>query len=279
MRYGGTDDLPTQVRFPDLIGNFDSGHPVESRMEDRLNYRLYSISGTFKTSFDLHDFPFDRQSLLLRLQNREHSREQVAYVIDTFGLQLDRAGAAADSGGDAFRDLQLWHVLAVRPFVESFSIRSTLGKPALFETSSRSEYGAFATEIVLERNVGAFIIKTLMPLFLLALVVFATLFFPATLVTERTTIPVTAILTSAVLLISISNELPGLGYTVALEYVFYVFFGLCLMAMVTAFLTETLRGRRLHGHVNVVDRLGRVVYCTVVAITVGVFWWKYGANF
>ena len=43
---------------------------------------------------------------------------------------------------------------------------------------------------------------------------------PSTLAKERTTIPVTGILTSAVLLISISNQLPALGYTVALEYLF-----------------------------------------------------------
>ncbi len=34
------------------------------------------------------------------------------------------------------------------------------------------------------------------------------------------------------LLISISNQLPALGYMVAMEYIFYVFFGLCLMSMV-----------------------------------------------
>jgi branched-chain amino acid transport system substrate-binding protein len=44
---------------------------------------------------------------------------------------------------------------------------------------------------VLRRDVSAFMIKTLIPLFLLALVVFATLFFPRTMGKERTTIPVT----------------------------------------------------------------------------------------
>jgi branched-chain amino acid transport system substrate-binding protein len=41
---------------------------------------------------------------------------------------------------------------------------------------------------------------------------------------------VTGIPTSAVLLISISNQLPSPGYTMALEYIFYVFFVLCLCA-------------------------------------------------
>jgi len=226
MRYAGTDNLPTNVEFPDLKGSFDPAHPDETGIEDRLNYRLYRVQGTFKDSYDLHDFPFYQQHLLLRLQNRQQPREQIAYVIDTFGLHTRDAGISARQNSAAFRDLQLWHVQAVRPFIEAFSISSTIGKPELFDTANRIEYGAYATDIIVSRNALAFMVKTMIPLFLLTVVVFVTMFFPHTLGKERTTIPVTAILTSAVLLISIGNQLPPLGYTVTLEYVFYVFFAL-----------------------------------------------------
>ena len=277
MRYGGTDDLPTQIEFSDFSGSFDPAHPLQSGREDGLNYRLYRVSGNFKANYDLHDYPFDKQSLLIRLQNRSHPLQEVAYVIDSFGLQLYQPDRPPPSGSEAFRNLQLWHATTVRPFVDAFSISSTLGKPALFDTASRNEYAAFDTEIVLQRNTIAFMVKTLIPLFLLALVVFATLFFPQTLAKERATIPVTGILTSAVLLISISNQLPALGYTVALEYIFYVFFFLCLMSMVIGFLSEILRSRKHNRHATTIDLFGRIFYVAVVAVTIGVFWWKYGA--
>src|SRR5208337_1697749 len=135
----------------------------------------------------------------------------------------------------------------------SSSIQSTLGEPALFGTSNRTEYGGSALAVVVQRNVVAFMVKALLPLFLLMLVVFATLFFPPSMAKERLTIPVTGILTSAVLLISITNQLPPLGYTVALEYIFYMFFLLCLMAMVTGLLAEILRNKTFHHHVIKVD--------------------------
>jgi len=72
---------------------------------------------------------------------------------------------------------------------------------------------------------------------------FATLWFPHSLNKEGATIPVTGIQTSAALLISINSQLLTIGYTIAIEYVFYVFFGLCLMAMVSGFLNEKLRVR------------------------------------
>jgi len=117
--------------------------------------------------------------------------------------------------------------------------------------------------------------KSLVPLFLLMLVVLATLFFPTSLTKERTTIPVTGILTSAVLLISISNQLPSLGYTIALEYIFHVFFGLCLMAMCSGFLSEILRNKQGHGHAIAVDFIAGMAYASVVAITIGIFVWKF----
>ena len=278
MRYAGTDNLPTQVKFSDFTGSFDPAKPLQSRVEDGLNYRLYQVSGTFKANYDLHDYPFDQQSLLIRLQSQSHPLQEIAYVIDAFGLQLDKPGHSA-AASEAFRNLEVWQPVAVRPFVDSFSVSSTLGEPALFDTANRIVYAGLDTAVVLKRNVTAFMIKTLLPLILLALVVFATLFFPPTLAKERTTIPVTGILTSAVMLISISNNLPALGYTVALEYIFYVFFALCLMSMVFGFLSEILRNKKFHGHSVAVDVVGRIIYVTVVFLTVAVFWWSYGPQF
>ena len=274
MRYGNGDDVPSQIEFPGFSGIFDPSHPLKSSIEDGLDYRLWRVSGDFKAAFDLHDYPFDSQALLIRFRNRDFPREQITYVIDTFGLQLDQNGQSAGSA-DAFSDLGLWHVEAVRPFVDAFSVRSTLGLPALFNTMNRTDYGGFNTEIVIHRNAIAFMVKTLVPLFLLLLVVFATFFFPHTLAAERTTVPVTGILTSAVLLISITNQLPALGYTVALEYLFYMFFALCLLAMVTGILSESLRIDQRQHHIILVDQFGRIAYVAILIVTITIFFWKY----
>ena len=129
---------------------------------------------------------------------------------------------------------------------------------------------------MLRRNFGIFILKTLLPLFLLVLVVFATLFFPETLFRERITLPVTAILTSAVLLVSVNSQLGDVGYTVAIEIVFYVFFGLCLMTMVAGFGHEKLRQHGQGRVAAVADRAAQVVYVLTVIAVVAFFCWDYG---
>jgi len=279
MRFLGDADAPTSIEFPDALspGLFNPAKPIEAGQQDDLNYRLYRVTGDFRADFDLHDYPFDRQTLLLRLVNAKAPRQQVAYVTDVFGLRLDHAGEAADDVS-AFRDLQLWRVLGVTRFVDYFANRSTLGKAVFFDSDTRTEYAEFDTAVLLRRDVVVFMVKTLMPLFLLVAVVFATLFFPHSLSKERTTIPVTGILTSAVLMIAINSQLPPIGYTVSVEYVFYVFFGLCLMAMSAGFLQERLRlNGRAHA-ATMTDVTVRVLYVLVVLVTVGEFLWHYGMH-
>jgi hypothetical protein len=163
----------------------------------------------------------------------------------------------------------------LRYFVDSLSSGSTLDKAALFDSELKTEYAGFDTVIVLRRSSAIFILKNLLPLFLLALVVFATLFFPETLHRERVTIPVTAILTSAVLLLAVDNQLGDVGYTVAVERIFYVFFALCLMAMLAGFGHERLRHAGRKRLCGVVDRTAQVVYVGTALATTASFWWHY----
>jgi branched-chain amino acid transport system substrate-binding protein len=276
MRFAGDDDGQTQVQFPALLDSsaFDPVRPLQIGQEDGLNYRLYRINGDFKARYELHNYPFDSQQLLLHFRNTQQRQERITYVIDRFGLRLadERSSLVED---DAYSGLELWRFLRLRYFVDSLSSGSTLGKAALFDSGLKTEFAGFDTVIVLRRSSDIFILKNLLPLFLLALVVLATLFFPETMYRERVTIPVTAILTSAVLLLAIDNQLGDIGYTVAVEKIFYVFFALCLMAMLAGFGHEALRHSGRKHLCAVVDRTAQVLYLATVLATTALFWWRY----
>jgi ABC-type branched-subunit amino acid transport system substrate-binding protein len=276
MRFAGEDDGQTQVQFPALLdsGAFDPARPLQIGQEDGLNYRLYRINGDFKARYELHNYPFDTQQLLLHFRNTQQRQELVTYVIDRFGLRLtDERSSLVDDG--AYSGLELWRFLRLRYFVDSLSSGSTLGKAALFDSGLKTEFAGFDTVIVLRRSSAIFILKNLLPLFLLALVVFATLFFPETLFRERVTIPVTAILTSAVLLLAVDNQLGDVGYTVAVEKIFYVFFALCLMTMLAGFGHERLRHAGRKRLCAVVDRIAQVLYVGTALAATASFWWRY----
>jgi ABC-type branched-subunit amino acid transport system substrate-binding protein len=276
MRFAGDGDGQTQVQFPALLDRsaFDSARPLQTGQDNGLSYRLYRINGDFKARYELRDYPFDTQHLLLHFRNTEQRQELITYVIDRFGLRLaDERSSLVEDG--AYSGLELWRFVRVRYFVDSLSSGSTLGKAALFESGLKTEFAAFDTVIVLHRNGTIYILKNMLPLFLLALVVFATLFFPESLFRERVTIPVTAILTSAVLLLAVDNQLGDVGYTVAVEQIFYVFFALCLLVMLAGFSHERLRhaGKKRLG--TVVDRFAQVLYVGTALAATALFWWRY----
>src|SRR6516165_9568050 len=276
MRFAGEDDGQTLVQFPALLdrGAFDPARPLQAGREDGLNYRLYRINGDFTTRFELHNYPFDTQQLLLHFRNTQQRQELITYVIDRFGLRLaDERTSLVEDG--AYSGLELWRFLGLRYFVDSLSSGSTLGKAVLFDSGLKTEFAGFDTVIMLRRSSAIFMLKNLLPLLLLALVVFATLFFPETLYRERVTIPVTAILTSAVLLLAVDNQLGDVGYTIAVEKIFYVFFALCLMVMLAGFGHERLRHAGRKDMCAVVDRIAQVLYVGTALSAIALFWWRY----
>src|SRR5678815_3765403 len=103
MRFSG-DDEPARVEFPALLdrGAFDPLAPLEASQVGGLNYRLFRIAGDFKNNYDLHDYPFDRQKVLVRFQNRQQRRELITYVVDRFGLELSDGNRIVPTESDPY---------------------------------------------------------------------------------------------------------------------------------------------------------------------------------
>ena len=77
----------------------------------------------------------------------------------------------------------------------------------------------------MQRDVRGFLLKNLLPLGLLALVTYLSLFFAPDQAGTRVGFAVTSILTASVLLESVTGPL-DVGYTVAIEGVFFVYIAL-----------------------------------------------------
>ena len=161
--------------------------PQFERDLDGLHYRLYRVRGEFRNDFDFHDYPFDRQTLALRVQHPRYTREQVIYVVDTLGLRPSQRGTAART--NPFASLDNWTVVSTRAFQETLAVSSTRGDPAVFDIDRETEYSMVSTVAVLQRRTSVFLLKTLLPLALLVAMVYLTLFFPATTLLQKLAVP------------------------------------------------------------------------------------------
>lgn len=104
---------------------------------------------------------------------------------------------------------------------------------------------------------------------------FATLFFPETMFRERVTIPVTSILASAVLLVTVASQVGDVGYTVVVEEMFYIFFILCLMTILAGYKHEKLRDAGRKRAAIILDHAARVIYAGTALAVIVVLYRRY----
>jgi branched-chain amino acid transport system substrate-binding protein len=300
----GDDADPTAIDFPDLLkGNFNAKRPAIARdLDDGTTYRLWRMRGEFKNDFDLHRYPFDRQSLAVRFFNSRAASDRLVYVQDTRAAgsgagapSIPVAGAARASlavgaanaaeppsgrlGGNiaplALRDLTQWDPLHSSEQRDILVTKSALGDPELVGVDRIRELSGFSATVDLHRRVAVTLIKTLLPLGLMMLIVYASLYFPHALVKEKVTVVVTAALAGNVLLAAINAQLGGIGYVMVVEYVFYAFFALCLLCIILVLAAEQFRHAKRASAAIAVERGGRYVYLLGVAATVAVAWSAY----
>jgi hypothetical protein len=267
---------PCEIKFPDLSpGHFDRERPVEQRdMEDGTCYRLWRVQGDFRNNFDLHRYPFDRQTLNLRFFNARASVDRIVYALDQSTAEgaMDNVNAKTPFGVSelAFRGLSQWKFVDIRERRENFVAKSSLGDPRRIGRQNYRELSGYAASIECRRYWVTTVSKNYLPLLLMTCIMYASLHFAPTLVQVKVTVAVTAVLTGVVLLTSLNSQLGAIGYTVMVEYAFYTFFFLGLVNVVSVLVSEQLRHS---GHADTAlktDRWTRVIFlCAVVGLCAG----------
>lgn len=257
---GGPGADPTRFEFPDMVrGRFDRSQPASQRdLDDGTTYRLWRVGGDFKNDYDLRRYPADHQTLNIRFFNAGASSDRLVYVVDRSSLDPAIGAGDRSAARGAFRNLTQWERLRLAQGRENLVTESSVGDPGLAAAERIRELSGFALEIEVKRHIGTTLIKSLLPLGLMTLIMFATLFFPPALAAAKVTVAITAGLSGAVLLAAINGQLGNVGYVIAVEYGFFVFFGLCLTCIVTVLLAERnrLAGRSTH----VVENTGRTIF-------------------
>lgn len=291
--------IPTAIDFPTMVrGTFDSRRlAAEGDLDDGTTYRLWQVRGDFKNDFDLHRYPADRQTLELRFFNARAASDRIVYVLDQrsfANVPVPDDEAEAEGARDAptaeaaaplkdksfatavapaaFRNLTQWKPIRTQERRDSLVTASALGDPRLVGLERRRELSGFSLLVDVQRRVGTTLAKTLLPLGLMALIMFASLYFPAALVKEKVTVAITGALSGAVLLSSINSQLGNVGYVIALEYGFYAFFVLCLLCIVSVLVAERMRAAAQPGRAVAVEQSSRLLFLVGLVGTVAVAW-------
>ena len=108
------------------------------------------------------------------------------------------------------------------------------------------------------------------------MITYISLFFSHEQTTERVSFGITGVLTGAVLLSGISGLLPDVGYTVAIEWAYYVFIILSGLCILVALIGGRFNENRQFTEMRRLDRVAQFGYPLAMIATVLTYVVKFG---
>jgi hypothetical protein len=174
--------------------------------------------------------------------------------------------------------LSQWHFVGSHHRRENFVAKSSLGDPFRIGRVNYREFSGYAAIFDLQRRSLSTVIKNLLPLLLMTCILYASLHFPPTFVQTKIGVALTAVLTGVVLLNSVNTQLGSIGYTVAVEWAFYVFFALGLFHIVSVLITERLREQERRPAADKIDHWTRIIFIGAVVAMALVGFFQFGTS-
>lgn len=111
---------------------------------------------------------------------------------------------------------------------------TTFGDPRIDGASS---YSSLSYEIVVERKHTVFLMKILIPLFLITMMAYLVLYFPPGNVQAAAALTATSLLSAIALQMTMSNNVPATGYIITTDKLFYASYALITTCMILSLIT------------------------------------------
>ena len=238
--------------------------------------RTYRVSGVFRGQFSFHDYPFDQQKLVIEFRNQTATTSFIQYVVDRAGMRYSSDQALLDnySNNGAFDSLVGWRADNVHVDQDIFPSFSTFGSPENFDRRVSTNFSLINLELSIKRDSLQYVVKSLLPLLITLILAYITFFLPLGH-SERLAVGSTALLTTAFFHLSLADALPEIGYTVAMEYLFYAAY--TMSALIVLLETVSIRMEksgaeakrkvekiRIEQYRHNLDMVGRIVYPSIL---------------
>jgi hypothetical protein len=158
---------------------------------DLPNEKFYRIQATLTSPVDLKGFPFDRQVMQIQLEDKTRTTEEINYVADKENSGLDKSIFFPGW------NIDVWHQDVIEHYYEPYN-----------ETYSQYQFNIDISRI----RFNAFL-KTFLPIFFIMLITIVTFVIDPDKVMNRLAIAGSSLVASVMFHVSISNQIPPVGYT------------------------------------------------------------------
>ena len=213
---------PDDFVFTNSVGEWEAV-PIRAELNsDGTFLKTYRVSGVFKNQFQFYEYPFDHQDLIVEFRNQNANTSFIQYVVDQIGMRYEDENVLLKNFREngAFDAIYGWDEKQVQVTQDIFPTFSTFGSPQNFDRKVATNYSLINVRVDVQRASLQYMIKSLLPLLITLILAFITFFLPLGH-SERLAVGSTALLTTAFFHLTLADSLPEIGYTVAMEYLFY----------------------------------------------------------
>ncbi|MBL7828191.1 MAG: hypothetical protein JNJ57_16285 [Saprospiraceae bacterium] len=212
---------PTNIEFVNAIEKWSMNNATFDEdstkvLKDGTNYRIFRIEARFFHAFSLNRFPLDRHALDIQIENPEYPIDQLIYVPDT------NAAAVRKS-----LNLVGWEDEGCKISTRLHDYGTNFGNPE----ENAQVFSNLTYTITLARPFSYFLLKMLLPIFVVMLVSIGALLAHPEFVDTRSSLPIGGLLTAVFLQQSYSGALPDVGYMVLMDKIYLLCYALISMIL------------------------------------------------
>lgn len=253
---------PTNIEFVNSIekwslaqSGFDNDSTVTLR--DGTKYRILRVEGRFFHAYSLRRFPLDCHALDIQIENPEYPADSLVYVPDTALVR-------------STLNLVSWQNGGCRLASTLHDYGTDFGNP---EENARV-YSNITFFIDLSRPLSYFLLKMLLPLFVVMMVSIGALIAHPSYVDTRSALPIGGLLTAVFLQQTYSNALPDTGYMVLMDKIYLLSYVLISLVLLHVLISGNLLLRKKSATTKQIIRFERrlaILYLSIFAIGVALF--------
>lgn len=219
------------ILFQNMKASESTRELVFQKVSGGTLYKLYKVSGLFHVGYDLHDYPFDSQQIIISMEVLNPS-DKLKIAFDQSGFQRDKNIL------ERFR-VRAWDKLKYYITVDNRITSTVRGDPD-GRDGDLKKFQSFAFRLYIKRNVQGPFLEIVLPLILIGMVAVSLLYIRDISFENLGEVSVGTFLGIITFSIALSNITPSSDYLTKADYLFWLTFLMVLVNFMTVIVMNSL---------------------------------------
>ena len=231
-----------------------------------------SAKGTFLYEANYRNYPFDSQNLSIIVENTTDEKNKCIMLSDSFAYFKN-----------GYFDIN--KIIHKGIYLEGISIKGVKIKndDGFYNSNfgdqeaniQSTTYSRLSYNFLVERHYFSYFLKLIIPLFIIVVLSYLVFFIPSSQLEVASSLTVTALIAAVAFQITISDDIPTVGYTTSCDLIFYLSYTTIMIAMIQTIYTYNLEKKGNMKLSQIIEKIGRwalpifyvLILCIIVLIS------------